>query len=87
MKVMLHGFRRVDMINDRNEHVCGYSLFISYPSEGVQGLETKKQWVSDALAGASGWYPTVGKEVMIEFTPKGKVSSLSDVPAPANAKQ
>lgn len=80
MQAMLHGVRRIDMVGrDDGVPVKGFSLFISYPSEGVQGCETSKLFISDQMATASGWSPEVGKLVMIDFTPKGKVSAISTV--------
>lgn len=80
MKAMLHGVRRIDMVGrDDGVPVKGFSLFISYPSEGVQGCETSKLFVSDAMVASSSWSPEVGKLVMIDFTPKGKISAISTV--------
>lgn len=80
MQAMLHGVRRVDMTDQQTRReVHGFSLFISYPSEGVQGLETAKQFVSDDLAASCAWSPEVGKMVALDFTPKGKVCGISTV--------
>lgn len=79
MKAMLRGYRRVDMVDDRSRPIKGFSCFISYPSEGVVGEETTKQFISDELAQANSWAPDVGKEVMIDFTPRGRVSSIVTV--------
>lgn len=80
MQAMLHGVRRIDM-TDRatGRPICGFSLFISYPSEGVQGLETAKQFISDDLASSCSWRPEVGKMVALDFTPKGRVCSVATV--------
>lgn len=80
MKAMLHGVRRIDMRDrETGRPITGYSCFISFPSEGVIGEETAKQFVSDELAAASRWSPEVGNLVLIDFTPKGKVSSIQTV--------
>lgn len=80
MQAMLHGVRRVDMTDQQTgRQIKGYSCFISFTSEGVLGVETAKQFVSDDLAASCAWSPEVGKLVMIDFTPKGKVSAISSV--------
>lgn len=80
MQAMLHGFRRIDMTDQQTGRLIGgYSCFISYPSEGVVGLETSKQFVSDDLAKANSWTPEVGKMLNLDYTPKGRVSAISTV--------
>lgn len=80
MQAMLHGVRRVDMSDSQTgRQVRGFTCFISYPSEGVQGEEVDRKFISDDIATSSAWSPEVGKPVMIDFTPKGKVSSISTV--------
>lgn len=80
MQAMLHGFRRVDMLDrETGRPVKGYSCFISFTSEGVQGVETAKQFISDDLASSCSWRPEVGKLLSLDFTPRGKVSSISTV--------
>lgn len=80
MQAMLHGFRRVDMVDDRTgQPINGYSCFVSYTSDGVEGVETAKQWVSAQLAAECKWHPEVGKLIQLDYTPKGKVSSISTV--------
>lgn len=79
MRCMLHGFRRIDMTDETGRQIRGFSCFISYPSDGVEGVETSKQFVSDSIATSSAWSPVVGKMLDIDFTPKGKVSCLSTV--------
>lgn len=78
MKAMLHGFRRVD-ITDQDRQVHGYSCFVGFPSPGVQGQETAKQWVSDEVAAFTSWSPEVGKMVDLDFTPKGRVCGVAAV--------
>lgn len=80
MRAFLHGVRRVDMMDQQTGRpVRGFTCFISYPSEGVQGEETERKYISDEIAASSAWSPEVGKPVMIDFTPKGKVSAISTV--------
>ena len=80
MRVMLHGVRRIDMVDAKDgRSINGFSCFISYPSEGVQGYETAKQFISDDMASSCAWSPDVGKMLDIDFTPKGKVCRISTV--------
>lgn len=79
MRVMLHGVRRIDMVDDSGRQIKGFSCFISFPSEGVQGVETTKQFVSDDMCASCAWSPEIGKMLEIEYTPKGRVSRISTV--------
>lgn len=80
MRAFLHGVRRVDMTDQQTGRpVRGFTCFLSYPSEGVQGEETERKFISDEIAASSAWSPEVGRPVMIDFTPKGKVSAISTV--------
>lgn len=75
MRAMLHGFRRVDMKNENDQPIKGFSCFIGYPADGVEGQEVTKVFVSDNICLSSGFSPRVG-DVELEFTPKGRVSSV-----------
>lgn len=80
MNAMLHGVRRIDMTDQKDgRQIRGYSLFISFPAEGVQGLETSKQFISDDLAASCAWSPEVGKMLALDFTPKGRLCSVATV--------
>lgn len=78
MKAMLHGYRRVDMV-DQDRQIHGYSVFVGYPSSGVQGQETAKQWISDEVAAFTSWSPEIGEMINLDFTPKGKVCGVAAV--------
>lgn len=80
MRAFLHGVRRIDMTDQQTGRpVRGFTCFLSYPSEGIQGEETDRKYISDDICAASHWSPEVGKPVLIDFTPKGKVSSIQTV--------
>lgn len=80
MQAMLHGVRRVDMTDQQTGRpIKGFSCFISFTSEGVTGVETAKQFISDDLAVACAWSPEVGKLLNLDFTPRGKVSSVATI--------
>lgn len=80
MQCYLHGFRRIDMTDRQTgQPIRGYSLFISYTSDGVTGVETAKEFVRDDLVAACGWTPEINQLVNIDYTPKGRVSTLATV--------
>lgn len=76
MQAYLYGVRRVDM-EDNNVH--GFSCFIGYPVDGVDGDEVSKVFVSDSMAQKFAFSPRVGSLVDVDFTPKGRLSSISTV--------
>lgn len=81
MRAMLHGFRRVDLTDEQTgRNVRGFSCFIGYPASGVEGQETSKVFFDDSLCAASGFSPRLG-EVEIDFTPKGRPSSVRMISA------
>lgn len=78
MRAMLLGVRRVDMTDRQTgELIKGYTCHISYPSQGVQGEEVDRRFVSDSLANFCEFVPVVGQMVNIDFTPRGKVSMIA----------
>lgn len=79
MRAYLHGVRRVDMRDDSGRSVQGFTCFFSYPSEGVQGEEVDRKFISDDLATKCSWSPSVGKMIELDFTPKGKVCGIRTV--------
>lgn len=80
MKAMLHGIRYVDMVDEATRRpIRGYSCFIGYPTEGVDGEECTKLFVSQDMADRCCWSPMVGMSVIIDFTPRGKVCGISTV--------
>lgn len=76
MQTYLYGSRRVDM-EDNNVH--GFSCFIGYSADGVEGDKASEVFASDSMAGKCGWHPMVGSLVNVDFTPKGRLSSISTV--------
>lgn len=80
MRAMLHGVRYVDMVDEATKRpIRGFSCFVGYPVEGVEGQETTKFFVSQELASSCGWSPSVGRFVDIDFTPRGKVCGIATV--------
>lgn len=78
MKCTLYGFRRVDMTDERGRQIKGNSIFVGYPSNGVEGHETTKLFVSDDMAYLTNWVPAVGAELELDFTPRGRLSAVRD---------
>lgn len=82
MKAMLHGVRRIDMTDAQTGRVIrGYSLFIGFPSEGVVGQEVLKRFIDDDLANSCKWHPEVGKQLFLDFTPRGKICEVTTLDA------
>lgn len=75
MRAMLHGFRRVDMENENGQSIKGFSCFVGYPCDGVEGQEVTKVFVSDNICRASGFSPCLG-EIEMDTTPKGKLAGI-----------
>lgn len=80
MRAMLHGFRRVDMESDNGQPIKGFSCFVGYPVDGVEGQEVTKVFISDNICRASGFSPRLG-EVELDTTPKGKLTSVRMISA------
>ena len=79
MQAYVYGFRRVDMEDQNGGQIKGFSTFLGYVSPGVEGYEVSKVFVSDKLARDCGWSPMAGKVVNVEFTPKGRLASITPV--------
>ena len=80
MQAMLLGVRRVDMKDDfSGKMINGFSCFIAFSSQGVDGQETSKIFISDEFATTCAWSPVVGMPVNLDFTPKGKVCRIETV--------
>lgn len=79
MRGKMLGFRRVDMMDDRNRPIVGHSCFVGYPSRGVEGMETTKVFVSDELAAFYKFVPLVNGEVDLQFDPRGRLAGISNV--------
>lgn len=74
MRAMLHGYRRVDMEDEKTgRRISGFSCFVGYPVDGVEGQEVTKVFISDNICQASGFSPRLG-EVELDTTPKGKLT-------------
>lgn len=41
------GLRHVDFTDDKGKHICGFSVYYTMKSDGVEGLMTGKMFMSD----------------------------------------
>lgn len=80
MRAMLHGYRRVDMEGENGQPIKGFSCFVGYPVDGVEGQEVTKVFISDNICRASGFSPRLG-EVELDTTPKGKLTGARMISA------
>lgn len=80
MRAMLHGYRRVDMKNEDGQPIKGFSCFVGYPVDGVEGQEVTKVFISDNICQASAFSPRLG-EVELDTTPKGKLTGARMISA------
>lgn len=79
MRATVIGYRRVDMQDERGKPINGHSLFVAFPSNGVEGQESCKLFCSDNLAIDTKFVPKVGGAVNIEFNRYGRLGSISNV--------
>ena len=81
MRAMLHGYRRVDMEDEKTgRRISGFSCFVGYPVDGVEGQEVTKVFISDNVCQASAFSPRLG-EVELDTTPKGKLTGARMISA------
>lgn len=73
------GYRRLDFVNDESQLVRGYKVFISYPEQDVTGFSCDNIFFSDEALRSLDVAFSVGKSYDIQFTRKGRVSSVSSV--------
>lgn len=71
------GYKRVDFVNDTRERVSGYKIFISYEETDVTGVSCDSLFFSDESMRSMGITFQPGSQYDIEFTRRGRVSSIS----------
>lgn len=79
MQAYLYGVRRGNMADQNGGQVKGFSCFIGYPADGVDGDEVSKVFVSDSMVQKCACSPAVRSLVNVDFTPKGQLSGISTV--------
>lgn len=80
MKAHVLGCRRVDFTDDQSQRrLCGYSLFFSYPAQGVTGEMADKKFLADEFCSARQISPPslVGKNISLDFSPKGQLTDIT----------
>ena len=79
MKVHVYGFRNVDMQDqDTGRRISGVSLYIGYPNDGVEGMQTAKVFINSAMLTNYKFTPRVGVDVNIEYGPTGRPVGISN---------
>lgn len=78
-KLKIMGIRWVDMKTDDNRNITGYSLYVAFPAENVEGLQTAKLFVSASLWSALSHRPVVNEEVIVFYNRSGKVADIHAV--------
>lgn len=76
MRATLYGYRRVDMTDDNGRSINGYSCYIGFISQGVDGEETAKVFVGDPLARDCKFVPKAKGKIVVEFNQKGKICGI-----------
>lgn len=80
-KVKILGMRWVDMDVDNGRKVLGWTLYISFPADNVQGVQTGKCFVSDVRWNNLTYQPAVGDDVLLVYNRTGKVADILTAPA------
>lgn len=79
-KVKVLGIRWVDMDTQDNRKITGWSLYIAFPADNVEGLQTSKVFVAASRWEQLTYRPTVNDEVILVYNRSGKVSDVQAVP-------
>lgn len=75
MKADIIGYRRID-ISDSNVH--GYTVYITYPDEGIEGLKAERVFLNDGIINRDqkGKVPCDGMVIDLDFNTRGKVAGI-----------
>lgn len=79
-KVKVLGVRWVDMDAEGGRKITGYSLYICFPADNVEGLQTGKCFVAANRWNGLTYQPRVNDEVILVYNRSGKVSDIQAVP-------
>lgn len=79
-KVKVLGLRWVDMDAEGGRKIVGYSVYICFPADNVDGLQTGKCFVSSDRWTALTYVPRVNDEVILIYNRSGKVADIQAVP-------
>jgi len=75
MLVKLVGYAPVDFTNDAGVRIVGNNLYVNFPDPDVTGLFAGKIFVRPDITLPQG--SKSGDELEMQFTPKGKLVSIS----------
>lgn len=79
-KVQVLGMRWVDMDTQDNRKITGWSLYIAFPADNVEGLQTGKVFVPASRWEGLSFKPSVNDYVIMVYNRTGKVSDIQAVP-------
>ena len=80
MRAKVFGFRSINMTDkETGRLIVGDSLFVGYPSNGVNGLETTKVFINSDMARANNFKPVVDGLVNIEYGPNGRLMAITNL--------
>lgn len=79
-KVKVLGIRWVDMDAEGGRKITGYSLYICFPADNVEGLQTGKCFVPANRWGSLTYVPRVNCDVILVYNRSGKVADIQAVP-------
>lgn len=75
MVVSYLGVRKYDFLNDNDERITGRTLYYGYTTEGVDGIFPNKGTLKPTMDLPAGI--KVGDKLEVEFSPQGKIVSIS----------
>lgn len=80
MKVKVFGYRDVNMKDQETGRlIVGTSLYVGYPSQGVNGLETRKIFFNADMMHNNGLKPIIDGFINIEYGPNGRIMGASNI--------
>lgn len=79
-KVKVLGSRWVDMDAEGGRKITGYSLYICFPADNVEGLQTGKVFVAASRWNQLTYQPRVNDECILVYNRSGKVADIQAVP-------
>lgn len=79
-KVKILGIRWVDMDAEGGRKITGYSIYICFPNDNVEGLQTGKCFVPASRWNELTYTPRCNDEVILVYNRTGKVADIQAVP-------
>lgn len=79
-KVKVLGLRWVDMDAEGGRKITGYSIYICFPADNVEGVQTGKVFVAANRWNDLSYQPRVNDEVLFIYNRSGKVADIQSAP-------